>query len=169
MNKRGFFRGLAAVSTVVVLGHATACLAQDAASEAANKKLVVDFYAQLEQASTSGTLKEQAAAIASKYIAPGYIQHQEGGHNGREAFVQMMQDIAGRSAVRAMPPAKLVAIMAEGDKVIQVTSRDFPDPTAGTAKPVLIWNMFRIENGMLAEHWDALPPIPPGMPGPAKP
>jgi predicted SnoaL-like aldol condensation-catalyzing enzyme len=74
-----------------------------------------------------------------------------------------------------LPPAKLMAIMADGEKVIQVTSRELPDPVTHAPKPTLVWNMFRIENGQLAEHWDSLPNFgappggkPPGPP-PAKP
>jgi predicted SnoaL-like aldol condensation-catalyzing enzyme len=48
--------------------------------------------------------------------------------------------------------------MAEGDRVIQVTSRERRDPATGATKPSYIWNMFRVENGMLAEHWDSVMP-----------
>jgi predicted SnoaL-like aldol condensation-catalyzing enzyme len=144
-------RVIAGVVLAASLG--TAAYAHDTAQEAANKKLVLDFYAQLEKPDMSQRAKE----IAERYIAPGYIQHQEGATNGREAFARNTAGDPSAPPRPAMGPAKLLAIMAEGDKVIQVTSRDIPDPATGAVKPVLIWNMFRIENGQLAEHWDALP------------
>jgi predicted SnoaL-like aldol condensation-catalyzing enzyme len=132
----------------------TAAYAHDTAREAANKKLVLDFYAALEQPD----LPDHIEAIAQRYIAPGYIQHLDDTKNGREAFVQYLTGPRTGIPHDKMPPAKLIAMMAEGDKVIQVTSRDMPDPATGGTKPAIIWNMFRIENGQLAEHWDALPP-----------
>ena len=136
----------------------SAAYAHDTAREAANKKLVLDFYAALEQPN----LKDRIEAVAQRYIAPGYIQHLDDTKNGREAFVQYLTGPRPETppgAPRAkLPPATLIAIMAEDDKVIQVTSRNMPDPATVGTKPAIIWNMFRIENGQLAEHWDALPP-----------
>lgn len=132
----------------------TAAYAHDTAREAANKKLVLDFYAALERPN----LPDRIEAVAQRYIAPGYIQHLDDTKNGREAFVQYLTGPRTGMPREKMPPAKLIAMMAEGDKVIQVTSRDMPDPATGGTKPAIIWNMFRIENGQLAEHWDALPP-----------
>jgi predicted SnoaL-like aldol condensation-catalyzing enzyme len=132
----------------------TAAYADNTPQEAANKKLVLDFYAAL----AGPNLKDRMEAIAERYVAPGYIQHLDDTKNGREALVQYLTGPRTGTPREKMPPAKLIAIMAEGDKVIQVTSRDMPDPATGGTKPAIIWNMFRIENGQLAEHWDALPP-----------
>ena len=143
---------------VLAASLSTAAYARETAQEASNMKLVLDFYAALE----GPNLKDRIGAVAERYIAPGYIQHLDDTKNGREAFVQYLtgpRPGTPTGTPRAkMPPAKLIAIMAEDDKVIQVTSRDMPDPATGGTKPAIIWNMFRIANGQLAEHWDALPP-----------
>jgi predicted SnoaL-like aldol condensation-catalyzing enzyme len=52
--------------------------------------------------------------------------------------------------------------MAEGDKVMLLTSRDQPDPATGGVKPSYIFNMFRVKDGKLVEHWD----VSSGMGGP---
>lgn len=142
-------RVIAGVVLAASLG--TAAYAHNTAQEAANKKLVLDFYAELEKPDQA----QRIAGIAERFIAPDYIQHLEGAKNGREAFVK---DFQGRPRTgNKMAPAKVIAMMAEGDKVIQVTSRDVPDPVTGGTKPAYIWNMFRIQNGQLAEHWDVVP------------
>jgi predicted SnoaL-like aldol condensation-catalyzing enzyme len=52
--------------------------------------------------------------------------------------------------------------MAEGDRVMLLTSREQPDPVSGLVKPVYVFNMFRVKDGKLVEHWDVMPGAPPG-------
>lgn len=156
-----FCKCLLGVALLSGMGHA-ALAAQNTAQEKANIQLVRDFYAALENATAKGNMKEAIGGIADKYIAPDYIQHAFGSANGRDNFVKLLQSRAGgappagapagaapNGAPPGMPtqpqPAKLIALVADGDLVIQITSRG----------PVMIWNMFRIEHGQLAEHWDA--------------
>jgi len=145
-----------------------AAQAHNTPQEEANKKLVRDFYNALDDAVSAGRIQEDMPKVIEKYIAVNYIQHQEGGKNGRAAMLEEIRKprtampappAGGAPATRPMQQrATLVAIMAEGDRVIQVTSRTVPDPATGGTKPSYIWNMFRIENGMLAEHWDSIMP-----------
>ncbi len=59
------------------------------------------------------------------------------------------RDIADR--VRA----PLVAIVAEGDLVVLAFARETADPQDASKKVTTTWfDMFRIENGRIAEHWD---------------
>lgn len=159
---QGFCKFLLGVALLSGINH-TALAAQNTAQEKANMKLVGDFYAALENATAKGNIKEAIVGIAEKYIAPGYIQHAFGGASGRDNFIKLFQNRTGGGAPPAGPPAgaaptgappgmpmqpqqaKLVALMADGNLVVQITSRG----------PAMIWNMFRIENGQLAEHWDA--------------
>ena len=53
-----------------------------------------------------------------------------------------------------MGTPKLISIMAEGDLVNQVTMRTIPGAD-GKAPETLIFNLFRVKNGKLIEHWDA--------------
>lgn len=147
--------------------------ADNTPQEEANKKLVRDFYNALDDAQVEGKIAEKITGIIEKYIAVDYIQHQEGGKQGRAGMLETVRSMpASRPAPGAPNPmaqrATLVAIMAEGDRVIQVTSRMMPDPATGGTKPTYIWNMFRIEKGMLAEHWDSAMPRNMGQP-PAPP
>lgn len=146
---------------VAALGLLTASLMQTAlaaeysSQEKANMQLVRDFYAALDAADTRANMGEAIVGIAEKYIAPDYRQHAFGGQNGRENFIKMFRAMAKPPAGAppagapgkppAMEPAKLVALMADGDRVVQITSRG----------PTMIWNMFIVKDGKLAEHWDA--------------
>jgi predicted SnoaL-like aldol condensation-catalyzing enzyme len=67
-----------------------------------------------------------------------------------------------------MAAPKTVAVMAQGDQVMMLTSRDMPDSATGRIKPVYIFNMFRLKQGRLVEHWD-ITPLPPAPPNPSAP
>jgi predicted SnoaL-like aldol condensation-catalyzing enzyme len=169
-------RCLASVVLLAIMFGTGVVQAHNSPQEESNKKLVRDFYNALDDAQAEGTIREKIAGIIEKYIAVDYIQHQEGGKQGRAGMLETTS-AQGRqpAAAPAAPPAagafnmrergKLVAIMAEGDRVIQVTSRERRDPATGATKPTYIWNMFRVEKGMLAEHWDS--PMPANMAAPA--
>jgi hypothetical protein len=66
--------------------------------------------------------------------------------------------------VGGMPPMKLVALVADGDMVVRVVSFDLPDRATGATSQGLIWNMFKVRDGRLAEHWDAVPTANTGPP-----
>ncbi|EIZ79427.1 hypothetical protein WSK_1991 [Novosphingobium sp. Rr 2-17] len=146
---------------------APAMAATNTPTEISNKKLVADFYQALDAANASGSMAKQARQIAEKYLSPDYTQHQEGAPatgNAREAFIRNAQATpAGPLPPAMQKPATQVALMADGDRVILVTSRDIPTAT-GSTRPVFIFNMFRIAGGKLAEHWDALPSAISGPP-----
>lgn len=129
-------------------------------AEIVNENLVLDFYRALDAANAAGTMAQQARHIAERYLSPDYIQHREGESGqgtAREAFIRNAEAVpAGPLPPGMNQPARRVALMADGDRVILVTSRDVPD-ASGRIRPVFLFNMFRIAGGKLAEHWDAIP------------
>ena len=54
-----------------------------------------------------------------------------------------------------------------------LTSRDLRDPVTGETKPSYVFNMFRVKDGKLVEHWDVaaggMGPPASGGPGGAPP
>jgi predicted SnoaL-like aldol condensation-catalyzing enzyme len=64
-----------------------------------------------------------------------------------------------RANAPPMAPQKVEAIMAEGDLVMFLTSRT---PSAPGAEPSYVFNMFRVKDGKLVDHWD----VSPGAGGP---
>ena len=147
--------------------------------EKANVQLVADFYAALDNAGAHGEMKQKIRSIAEQYMQADYIQHMEAGKKfgqGREGFIRMFEQGPAMPAPPAgtapPPPAQVLSLMANGDMVIRVSSRMMPPAPGAEASPSVIFNMFRIHNGKLAEHWDASSGAamgpPTGAPAPAR-
>ncbi len=114
---------------------------------AANKRLVYDFWREVFE----GAHME----LADKYMAESYVQHNPNVATGRAAFVEFFQRVRKPAPIEARIKAPLVAIVAEGDLVVLSFAREHADPKDATQKYTTTWfDMFRIENGRIAEHWD---------------
>ena len=120
---------------------------------AANKQLVFDMWRAIIQGAHT--------ELAPKYFTKEYIQHNPNVATGRDAMVQYMKSTR---PVRPIDPTitfPVVAIMAEGDKVLIATVTYTADPTApGKKYAGTHFDLFRIENGKIAEHWDSVPKDP---------
>ena len=117
---------------------------------AANKKLVFDFWREVFE---GGHME-----LADKYMAEGYIQHNPNVPTGRAAFVSFFTQFAKSRPIQPRIAAPLVSIVAERDLVILSFVRETRDPKDATKKSTTTWfDMFRIENGKIAEHWDCAP------------
>ena len=152
---------LLAIATVMVLAAApafaqvpvsagadkAAMLASADAKLAANKKLVYDFWREVFE---GGHME-----LAEKYMDEGYIQHNPMVPTGRAAFVEAFSKRVKPVLVEPRIKAPLVAIVADGDLVVLSFVRENDDPSAPGKKYTTTWfDMFRIENGKIAEHWD---------------
>ena len=124
-----------------------ALLASADARLAANKRLVYDFWREVFE----GAHME----LASKYMADSYIQHNPNVPSGRAAFVEFFQKFRKPAPIEARIKAPVVAIVAEGDIVILSFARENADPKDTSRKYTTTWfDMFRLESGKIAEHWD---------------
>jgi predicted SnoaL-like aldol condensation-catalyzing enzyme len=116
----------------------------------ANKKLVFDMYRTIIQ---GGHME-----LAPRYFTKNYIQHNPNVATGRDAMVAYMK---ATRPVRPIPPTitfPVVTIMAEGDLVMVATVSYAPDPeNPGHKYAGTHFDLFRIENGKIAEHWDSVP------------
>lgn len=115
---------------------------------AANKRLVYDFWREVLE---GGHLEQ-----APRYLSEGYIQHNPNVPTGRDGFVAFFSHFTTPHAVAPTIEAPLVAITAEGDHVVVASVRTLPVPGATAKTYSTTWfDMFRIENGRIAEHWDS--------------
>jgi predicted SnoaL-like aldol condensation-catalyzing enzyme len=114
---------------------------------AANKRLVYDFWREVFEA---GHLD-----LADKYLAETYIQHNPNVPTGRAAFIAFFGRFVKPQAIQPRITGPLVNIVAERDMVVLSFVSEKPDPKDPSTKVASTWfDMFRIENGRIAEHWD---------------
>lgn len=122
-------------------------LASSDARLAANKRLVYDFWREVFE---GGHME-----LAEKYMAEGYIQHNPNVPTGRAAFIDFFSKNVAPGAIQARVKAPLVAILADGNLVVLVFAREVPDAKDPGQKYTTTWfDMFRLEGGKIAEHWD---------------
>lgn len=116
---------------------------------ARNKRLVYDFWREVFE---GGHLE-----LAPKYLAETYIQHNPNVATGRAAFVEFFSKFKKPGPIATTITAPLVAITAERDLVVLSFVREIADPSDPARKyTTTAFDMFRIENGRIAEHWDAM-------------
>ena len=114
---------------------------------AAHKRLVYDFWREV--------FEGHHLESAEKYMAEGYIQHNPNVPTGRAGFLTFFGRIAKPKPVENRITAPLVSIVGEGDMVMLAFAREYPDPRNPGQKYTTTWfDLFRIENGKIAEHWD---------------
>ena len=124
-----------------------AMLASSDARLAVNKRLVYNFWREVFE---GGHLE-----LAEKYMAESYIQHNPGVPTGRAAFVEFFSRFAKPKAIEPRVKAPLVAVLADGNLVLLAFVREEADPKDVAKKYTTTWfDMFRVENGRIAEHWD---------------
>jgi predicted SnoaL-like aldol condensation-catalyzing enzyme len=122
-----------------------AMLASDDPQLAANKRLVWDMWREFLQA--------RDIDAADKYLAPEYHQHNPNAETGREGVKAFFR----ASGVEKMEVKdyieRLVSITAERDLVTLALVRPGEDSN-GEPYTTTWFDMFRVRDGMIVEHWD---------------
>ena len=98
--------------------------------------------------------------LADQSMDPGYIQHNPNVPQGREGFKQFMSRIPGRGPNDAKPikpewPNPPALTLVDGPYSIMMWDRKSKDPD--DSGRMYTWNHFdvvRMENGKIKEHWD---------------
>jgi predicted SnoaL-like aldol condensation-catalyzing enzyme len=128
-------------------------LQDDDPALAANKRLVFDLW--------RGIVNAGHVELADKLLTEGYIQHSPVLPTGREAFKKIFSAVPRRDKIPELVEPPLVSIIAEGDRVVMTLLETVPNPDGSGDYTSTHFNMFRIENGRLAEHWHSVQ-TPPG-------
>ena len=118
---------------------------RDTPQELANKKVVLEFY--------DKALNAKDFDAASRFLGPAYIQHNPSvadGPEGLKAFIQFLKDQYPHAH------SEVKQVITDGDYVILHVHSVRTPGTAGD----IVGDIFRLENGKVVEHWDAVQPVP---------
>jgi len=109
-----------------------------------NKEIVSAFYHEF--------FNQHNIEAADKYIRADYIQHNPGVAQGREGIKEGFT-----KKFEIDPTFKLeIKMMVEENDIIVVYLKNV-DPEGNTKARVV--DIYRIQDGRLAEHWDVLQPV----------
>jgi predicted SnoaL-like aldol condensation-catalyzing enzyme len=114
---------------------------------AANKRLVYDMYRIVLQAGIAGR--------AGEFIAEDYIQHNPNAGQGLKGVQDYIRKTRPERPILDRLELPLIQLIAEGDYVM--TSFVRPEKDAQGETYYSTWfDLYRIENGKIAEHWDPM-------------
>ncbi len=126
-----------------------ALLKSDNPKLAANKKLVFDMWRAIIQAGRTD--------LAEQYFTKDYIQHNPNVASGRDAMIAYMKSTRPVKPIDPKINFPVISIMAEGDLVMIATVSNNDDKENPGKKWLgTHFDLFRIENGKIAEHWDSV-------------
>lgn len=123
-------------------------------AEQVNLQLVLDMFRDVLNPMDSGAV--------DRYISPGYIQHNQAAQPGREGLKAFLDMIRGQTpdAVHDVKRA-----FVDGNHVtVHYHVRRWPDDLGWA-----VIDIFRIEDGMIVEHWDVMQDVVEGGPNPIGP
>ena len=137
------------VTAVLLAASSTATFAsstaRDLTAEEANRALVIEFYDQF--------FNRHQVEQAARVVADDYKQHNPDVPDGKAPFVGYF---TGYFKDNPQSRARIVRSATDGDLVyLHVHSRTgLQDP--GQA----VVDIFRVENGIIVEHWDVIQDVP---------
>ena len=114
----------------------------------ANRTLVVEF--------TEKVLKGGDYSVLTDYISTDtYAQHNPEAADGLDGFGAAVAKWAEQG--KKLVYKTIHKVVAEGDFVLLQSEGEF-------SVPVAYWDLFRVEDGKIIEHWDVVAPIPSELP-----
>jgi predicted SnoaL-like aldol condensation-catalyzing enzyme len=111
-----------------------------------NKELIKGFYSDI-------FLNGQFQKMGGYFNGDNFIRHDARGGDGLTALSALMQEQAKKGIV--MKVDKINMILGQGNFVLVAATGSIAD------KPVVYYDLFRVEKDKIAEHWDVIENIPP--------
>ncbi|MFJ7624330.1 nuclear transport factor 2 family protein, partial [Rhodococcus erythropolis] len=124
----------------------TSVVAEQGDQLESNKTIVTDFY----ELAFNGRQVQQAA---DRYLGDVYIQHNPTAADGAAGFVS---GIGGYVAATPGLHVEITRVFAEGDLVALQSHTTSAPGDRGQA----VFDIFRVDNGKIVEHWDAIQDVP---------
>ena len=122
--------------------------------EQANLDLVLQMFAEV--------LSPMESAAVDRFISPDYIQHNQMAKPGREGLKRFL-DMIREQTPDAVHDVKRAFV--DGEHVtVHYHVRRWPGDLGWA-----VIDIFRVENGLIAEHWDVMQDVVEGGPNPNPP
>ena len=116
------------------------------ADPAANKDMVLKMFDLM-------FVQHKVDQAVDKYFDPNYIQHNPYAATGAEPMREFFKKFYAANPTASV---KLDHVLADGDLVaLHYLTKVKPED-----RGMMAVDIFRIENGKIAEHWDVVQPIP---------
>ncbi len=112
----------------------------------ANKNLVKDFVSTI-------LMKGELDKLVNYFDGDNYIQHNPAIGDGLSGLGEALEEMAAQGI--SMVYSKNHIVFGEGNFVLSISEGTF------AGEPTSYYDLFRIENGKIAEHWDVMEPILP--------
>jgi len=134
------------VTGALVVCSAAALVAQEAAQEARNQQLVLNWYREV--------IAYGHVDLANKYMADDFVEHSANVSGGRADFVAYYGKM-GAKPIQASLPRQPYKILTKGDYVVLVWEIEDED-AKGVKYKYNNFDVVRVASGKIAEHWDSL-------------
>jgi predicted SnoaL-like aldol condensation-catalyzing enzyme len=119
--------------------------------EMANLALVLEMF--------EAVLNPMDSGAVDRFISPAYIQHNQMAEPGRDGLKRFLDTIRAETP-EAVHDVKRAFV--DGDHVtVHYHVRRWPGDSGWA-----VIDIFRVENGLIAEHWDVMQDVAPGGPNP---
>lgn len=153
MRKRIIFALLVTtVLTTLLVGcgvnNETVTSTQEVASESADKESVAEVSNKDKALALINSFTSGDTAVADKYLADSYIQHNLAYGTGKASFISAVEGLTDSGKTTTVTN---VRVFEEGDYVFLQTVYNFAE-----AGEQVAFDVFRFEDGLIAEHWDNL-------------
>jgi predicted SnoaL-like aldol condensation-catalyzing enzyme len=133
-------------SVVLLLGVAPRPASAEEALTTQNKEIVRNFY--------TTVLIGRNVDAAPKFLRPDYIQHNPQVPTGLKGFMDAFRERFAQP-LPADYKRELLNVVGDNDIVVVYVRQTWTSSKDGQHHQAYGFDMFRVQDGMIAEHWDA--------------